>query len=62
MHLTNLDACGHSRAWWYWAESVADKNINKFVAVKAGSWENFKSNQVEGSNPFCFMGINCQTE
>ncbi|XP_037903884.1 phospholipase A1 member A-like isoform X2 [Hermetia illucens] len=57
-----IHACGHSRAWWYWAESVADKNINKFVAVKAGSWENFKSNQVEGSNPFSFMGLNCQTE
>lgn len=53
------DVCSHARAWFLWAESVANKNPQKFLAVRAKSWDDFKINKIEETNSNFIMGINC---
>ncbi|XP_037903872.1 lipase member H-B-like isoform X2 [Hermetia illucens] len=54
-----VHVCSHARAWFLWAESVANKNPQKFLAVRAKSWDDFKINKIEETNSNFIMGINC---
>lgn len=48
------DVCSHSRAWYYFQESV--KNIGAFPAIKCNSYEDFKNNNCE-KEEVALMGL-----
>lgn len=58
--LSDNDLCSHRRSWWFWAESVKDKNEKSFPAVKCKSWKSFKDGHFDEEAPIAYMGIDCQ--
>ncbi|XP_070502244.1 inactive pancreatic lipase-related protein 1 [Chironomus tepperi] len=57
--LTDNDLCSHRRSWWFWAESVASVDTQKFPAVKCKSWDHFKDGKCDEDAPVAYMGIDC---
>lgn len=64
MKIKNLfsDLCSHRRSWFFWAESVTSKYPEKFIAVKAKSWKDFKLGHIENTNEKIVMGIDTSTK
>ncbi|XP_013113989.2 phospholipase A1 [Stomoxys calcitrans] len=60
--LTDNDLSSHRRSWWFWAESVADKYPDKFNAVKAKNWSDFKEGKlINDDRLHVVMGHKCPT-
>ncbi|XP_053958549.1 lipase member H-A isoform X2 [Anastrepha ludens] len=60
--LTDNDLCSHRRSWWFWAESVKNEFSEKFVAVKAINWTDFKNGKyIENEDHRVVMGHDCPT-
>ncbi|KAG5684759.1 hypothetical protein PVAND_013973 [Polypedilum vanderplanki] len=57
--LSDNDLCSHRRSWWFWAESVAAKDVKSFPAVKCKSWDHFKEGKYDEEAPIAYMGIDC---
>lgn len=57
--LTDNDLCSHRRSWFFWAESVANKEEKSFPALKCKSWDNFKEGKCDEDAPIAYMGIDC---
>jgi pimeloyl-ACP methyl ester carboxylesterase len=60
--LTDNDLCSHRRSWWFWAESVSNKNEKSFPAIKCKSWRDFKAARCDQGSPIAYMGIDCPTD
>lgn len=57
--LSDNDLCSHRRSWFYWAESIANKDKKSFPAVKCKSWDHFKDGKCEQAADIAYMGIDC---
>lgn len=56
-----LDLCSHRRSWFFWAESVKNKEPT-FQSVKCDSWKQFKTGDYDTKTPVISMGIDCPLE
>lgn len=56
---TDIDLCSHRRSWWFWAESVSNIHDNKFNAVQAKNWKDFKRKNAFVIDESVVMGIDC---
>ncbi|XP_067621841.1 lipase member H-A isoform X2 [Eurosta solidaginis] len=59
--LTDNDLCSHRRSWWFWAESVKKEFSERFFAIKAKSWTDFKNERFLDGNTSAIMGQDCPT-
>jgi hypothetical protein len=57
--LSDNDLCSHRRSWWFWAESVENKEEKKFHSVKCKSWDHFKDGRCDQGSEIIHMGIDC---
>lgn len=57
-YIYGIDLCSHRRSWWFWAESVAEKNTMSFHSIKAKSWDDFKKGRTDDSY-IIRMGYDC---
>ncbi|XP_049533428.1 serine/threonine-protein phosphatase PP2A 65 kDa regulatory subunit isoform X2 [Anopheles darlingi] len=60
--LTDNDLCSHRRSWWFWAESVSERDVPCFHSVRCKSWDDFKDGKVDRSAQVVHMGIDCSSE
>ncbi|CAO1386505.1 unnamed protein product [Diamesa serratosioi] len=54
---TENDMCTHRRAYYLWAESIANKDIKLFNAIRCTSWDFFKYGWCEKAAATVNMGI-----
>ncbi|XP_004521443.1 lipase member H-A [Ceratitis capitata] len=61
--LSDNDLSSHRRSWWFWAESVKSAFPQKFYAVKAKNWADFKNGKLidNGEQQQVVMGHGCPT-
>lgn len=57
--LSDNDLCSHRRSWWFWAESLENKDEKLFASIKCKSWDSFKEGRCEQGAPIVHMGIDC---
>ncbi|CAD7079409.1 unnamed protein product [Hermetia illucens] len=57
--LSDNDLSSHRRSWWFWAESVINSHPEKFNAVKAKSWSEFKAGKTLEFEQHVVMGLHC---
>ncbi|XP_063698362.1 phospholipase A1 isoform X2 [Culicoides brevitarsis] len=55
------DLCSHRRSWFFWAESVKNKEPT-FHSVKCDSWKQFKEGVYDEKVGVVQMGLNCRMD